>query len=115
MIDVTTVSTLPIDLPCTGQLKTPDYYVVFWEEPDTQDDDDPECRFRSAYRLSGCCSVLEAIVWEENNADGRQSGTFLPVFADNGQLDRLVLVHGICPDVSGMDREADFGWTLYRP
>lgn len=112
MTKVTKGITLPCEIPYDDALKRPDYYVIFWETRKLNGDG-PEYRLRLAYRLIGCPSVVEAIAWEERNANGRESATLLPVSNDKGTEERLFLLHGAYPDEAEVDPEGTFGWELH--
>lgn len=111
MIKVTKGITLPCEIPYDETLKTPDYYVIFWEKQKLNGDG-PEYRLRITYRLSGCPSALEAINWEKVNAKGREAATLLPAPTDEGDEERLFLIHGTYPDGAEVDPDGVFGWEL---
>lgn len=111
MITVTEGSLLYHAVPYKEDLKSPDYYVAFWEWRSFGGE---EARYHIGYTLSGCSSVAEAIEWEKENANGRESATLLPVRDSDGDCENLYLLHGSYPEGEEIDPGGDFGWTLKK-
>ena len=58
----------------SGKLASPDYYVFFWSAGDDESYLVQEC-----FKVVGTASIMDAIRWQEANANGRKSATLLPV------------------------------------
>lgn len=95
----------------SGKLASPDYYVFFWSAGDDEGYFVQEC-----FKVVGTASVMDAIRWQEANANGRTSATLLPVptKTDSGTPHMsLYLLNGVYPPRIEMESKPDFGWILW--